>query len=76
MAKNYETSIYTKDQLDRARTRAQMKGWAQGTVSAVVLLAILKFLSWLWIPIVILIGVAGFGGYRYLKKKTDPIGDI
>jgi uncharacterized membrane protein YdbT with pleckstrin-like domain len=73
MAKNYETSIYTREQLNKARTRGQMKGWAQGTVSTVILLAILKFLSWLWIPIVILIGVAGFSGYRYLKKKTDPI---
>lgn len=76
MSKNYETSIYTKDQLDRARMRGQIKGWAQGTVSTVILLAILKFLSWLWIPIVIMIGVAGFTGYRYLKKKTDPLDDL
>jgi len=76
MTKTYETSIYTEEQLNRAKTRGQIKGWAQGTISTVIFLAVLKFLSWLWIPIVILIGVAGFSGYRHLKKKTDPLEDL
>ena len=69
MGSNYETSIYSKDQLDKARVRGQVKGWVQGTISTVVLLALLKFLSWLWIPIVILIGVLGVSGYNHYKKK-------
>jgi len=71
MANKYETSIYTKDQLDKARVRGQIKGWVQGTISTVVLLALLKFLSWLWIPILILLGVLGISGYNYFKKKSN-----
>jgi len=71
MSKQYETSVYSKDQLESARTRGQVKGWVQGAITTFALLAVLKFLSWLWIPIMILLGVLGVSGYRYFKKKSD-----
>ena len=71
MTNEYETSIYSKEQLDKARVRGQIKGWVQGTISTVVLLALLKFLSWLWIPLAILIGVLGISGYNHFKKKSN-----
>lgn len=70
MSKKYETSVYTKDQLDNARFKGQLKGWVQGTITTVILLAAMKFLAWLWIPILILMAVLGMGGYSYVKKKT------
>ena len=71
MTNKYETSIYSKEQLDKARGRGQIKGWVQGTISTVVLLALLKFLSWLWIPLAILIGVLGISGYNHFKQKSN-----
>ena len=71
MTNKYETSIYSKEQLDKARVRGQIKGWVQGTISTVVLLALLKFLSWLWIPLAILIVVLGISGYNHFKKKSN-----
>lgn len=75
MAKKYETSIYSKDQLDSARLRGQIKGWVQGTISTIVLLAVLKFLSWLWIPVMILLGVLGISGYNHFRKKSKKDSD-
>ncbi len=62
MADKYETSIYTKRQLDNARIKGQVKGWVQGAVSTFLFLLLLKFLG--WIPAILILGLLGFMGYK------------
>ena len=70
MAEKYETSIYTKRQLDNARIKGQVKGLAQGAVSTFLFLLFLKFLG--WIPAIIILGLLGFFGYKiFTTGKKD-----
>ncbi len=62
MADKYETSIYTKRQLDNARIKGQVKGWVQGAVSTFLFLLLLNFLG--WIPAILILGLLGFMGYK------------
>jgi len=60
MASEYKTAIYTKEQLENARTKGQLVGWVQGGVGVGVLLFLLKFLG--WIPLIAVAALQTFGG--------------
>jgi len=66
MAGKYETSIYTQEQLDTARDRSRVVGWIQGGLTTIAALLLLKMLG--WIPLLILLAAAGYGGYRLFRK--------
>ena len=70
MAEKYETSIFTKKQLDSARVKGQVKGWAQGAASTFIFLMLMKFLG--WIPAILVLGGLGFLGYKIFSagKKS------
>ena len=67
MATEYKTAIYTKDQLENARTKGQLVGWAQGGASVAALLFLLKFLG--WIPLLAITAILGFVGYKFVTRK-------
>jgi MFS superfamily sulfate permease-like transporter len=67
MASEYKTAIYTREQLDNARTKGQVIGWVQGGASVGVLLFLLQFLG--WIPLVLVAGLLAFLGYKFVKRS-------
>ena len=66
MAGKYETSIYTQEQLDSARDRSRVVGWIQGGLTTLAALFLLKMLG--WVPLLVLLAAAGYGGYRLFTK--------
>ena len=72
MAKDYETAIFTKQQVKSARVKGQVKGWAQGAGATLVVMMLLKFFG--WVPALLLlvaIVIAGFG----LARAIGWVGD-
>ena len=67
MPSKYEPAVYTKEQLENARTKGQLIGWAQGAVSVGLLLFLLQFLG--WIPLLLVGGLVGFGAYKFVTRK-------
>jgi len=67
MASEYKTAIYTKEQLEKARTKGQLIGWVQGGVGVGLLFFLLKFLG--WIPLIAIAALLSFGGYKFLTRK-------
>ena len=67
MASEYETAIYTKEQVQRAQTKGQVIGWAQGAVSVGLLLFLLQFLG--WIPLLAIGALISFLGYKFITRK-------
>ena len=67
MPSKYETAVYTREQLENARTKGQLIGWAQGAVSVGILLFLLNFLG--WIPLLFVGGLVGFGAFRFITRK-------
>ncbi len=68
MPSKYETAIYTREQLENARTKGQVIGWAQGGVSVGVLMFILQFVG--WIPLVLVAGLLAFLGFKFVKRSA------
>ncbi len=69
MTSKYETSIYTRKQLDSARQKAQVIGWVQGAGSMFLLLMLLNFIG--WIPAILLTGLAGFIGFKFFSRRSS-----
>ena len=67
MSKEYETAIYTREQLENARTKGQLIGWVQGAASIGALILLLNLLG--WIPLLIVASLLGFGGYKYATRN-------
>jgi len=68
MASEYQTAIYTREQLDNARTKGQVIGWAQGGVAVGALMFLLQFIG--WIPLVLVAGLLAFLGYKFVKRSS------
>ncbi|MCH8122683.1 MAG: hypothetical protein IH853_06125 [Bacteroidetes bacterium] len=71
MADKYETSIYTKKQLNNARTKGQVKGWVQGAASTFLFLLLMKFVG--LIPAIAVLGGLGYLGYRIFSAGKETI---
>jgi len=69
MTSKYETSIYTRQQLESARQKGQVIGWMQGAGSMFLLLMLLNFIG--WIPAILLTGVVGFIGFKIFSKRSS-----
>ena len=71
MTREYQTAIYTKDQLENARTKGQVIGWVQGGLSVGALLILLQFVG--WIPLIAVAALLAFLGFKVAgrSKKAD-----
>jgi len=63
--------LYTKKDVDRARTKGELVGWIKGGVVGVVGMLLLGVIG--WIPTLAVIGVGGFVVYKVFSgpKKSD-----
>ena len=63
--------LYTKKDVDRARTKGELVGWIKGGVVGVVGMLLLGVIG--WIPTLAVIGVGGFVVYKVFSgpKTSD-----
>ncbi len=67
MASEYQTAIYTKEQLENARTKGQIVGWAQGGLAVGALMFLLQFVG--WIPLILIAGLLAFLGFKVANRN-------
>jgi len=60
---------YTRTDLENAKTKGQLIGWVQA--GAVVLGGVLLLKAIGLIPVLVLVGVAGFIGYKVVTRKRE-----
>ncbi|MEE8061517.1 MAG: hypothetical protein V3T16_06785 [Gemmatimonadales bacterium] len=61
--------IYTKDELEVARTKGQVIGWIQGVAVVVLGGMVLKLVG--WIPALAAVGLVGFIAYKLFSRRKD-----
>ncbi|HZD04096.1 MAG TPA: hypothetical protein VE173_04235 [Longimicrobiales bacterium] len=59
----------TERQLETARTKGQVIGFAQGAVAMLLVGIVLKFLG--WIPFIAVGGAVFYIGYKLLSRRKD-----
>ena len=62
-----ELKLHSKEELELARTKGQLIGWAQGAGSLIVLGLVLKLVG--WIPALLIFAVVGWLLYRLFGKS-------
>jgi len=62
--------IYSKTDVENARTKGQLVGWLQGGGVVVGGLLLLNVLGWL--PALLVVGGIGYVGYRLFFKSSSP----
>lgn len=62
-----ELVMYTEKDLQKARTRGQLVGIAQGAAGIVALGFALAFLK--WVPVILIAGGVGYAGWKMLTRK-------
>lgn len=67
-----DLTLYTDEDLQRARSRGKVIGWIQGGVGILAVGLILKLLG--WIPTLIVAGVVVYVLYRLLGGGKDAEG--
>lgn len=62
--------LYTRKDVDSARTKGEIVGWVKGTALGVVGMLLLGVIG--WIPTLAVVGVAGFALYKLFSgpKKS------
>jgi len=65
-----DLQLYSKSDLETARTKGQMVGWAQGAGSLIAVGLVLKLLG--WIPAILVFGGVGYVIYRLFDKPAPP----
>ena len=65
-----DLQLYSKSDLETARTKGQMVGWAQGAGSLIAVGLVLKLLG--WIPAILVFGGVGNVIYRLFDKPAPP----
>ena len=61
--------LYTKKDVDKARTKGELVGWVKGAalgVSGVLLLGVIG-----WIPMLAVLGVGGFVLYKLFSASSN-----
>jgi hypothetical protein len=62
--------LYTRKDVDRARTKGELIGWVKGTALGVVGMLLLGVIG--WIPTLAVVGVGGFVLYKLFSgPKKD-----
>lgn len=67
MASEYKTAIYTREEVENARTKGQLVGWVQGGLAVGGLFFLLQFIG--WIPLLGIAAFLVFAGYQFTKRK-------
>jgi len=68
MAKTDLPDVYTKKDVDHARTKGELVGWIKGGVVGVVGMLLLGFIG--WIPTLVVMGVGGFVLYKVFSGSA------
>jgi hypothetical protein len=61
---------HTDKELELARSKGQVIGWAQGAGAVIAVSVVLSLIG--WIPAVIVLGGVGYLVYRALSPKRAP----
>ena len=70
---NLPEKIYTEAEVERAKTTAQVVGWAQG--AGVVVGGVLLWNLLGWIPVVLGVGAVGWLGWKIFGSGKDADSD-
>lgn len=63
--------LYTRKDVDRARTKGELVGWAKGAVIGAAGVLLLGMIG--WIPTLAVLGVGGFALYKLFSgSKKSP----
>lgn len=65
--------IYSKSDLETARTKGQVMGWVQGAGAVLAVGVVLKLLG--WIPTLLVVGAVVYVLYRLLGGGTKDGGE-
>lgn len=70
-AMSHDLTLYTDEDIERARNRGKVVGWIQGGLGVLLVGLVLKALG--WIPTLLVTGLVGYVIYRLLVGgKKDP----
>lgn len=69
MSEHHELTPATKQELENAKTKGQVIGFAQGVGATVLLGVVLKFLG--WIPLLLAGGAVVWIGYKLLTRHKE-----
>jgi hypothetical protein len=62
-----DLELYTKSDLEKARTKGQLVGWVQGGAVVLAGAVLLSFLG--WIPTLVVLGAGGFLIYKLTSSS-------
>lgn len=68
MEKQFDVTLYSRRDVEKAKRRGQVAGWLQGAGVVLAGVLLLKFLG--WIPVLLLVAGVGF-----LAMKLANLGD-
>lgn len=60
--------LHTRQELENARTKGQVIGWAQGAAVAVGGILLMSLIG--WVPTLVIAGVVVYGLYRLMRPRT------
>ncbi len=69
MSDKYSVGFHTAQELERAKSKGQMIGWAQGAVVTFVGLLLLNLIG--WIPTLLILVLVGLLGFKLLTKGKE-----
>ncbi len=69
MAKIDLPDLFTRNELESARTKGELMGMAKGAVLGVAGMLVLKVIG--WIPAVAVIGIGGFVLYKLFSRPSS-----
>lgn len=62
--------LHSSQDLEHAKTKGQVIGWAQGAAVTFIALFLFKLVG--WIPALVILILLGFLGYKFVKRgKSD-----
>ena len=65
-----DLTVYSKQDLEKAKTKGQVLGWVQGAGIVAAGWFLLGLVG--WIPLLLIGGVAAFVGYKLLSGPPKP----
>lgn len=69
MEKQFDVSLYSRRDVEKAKRRGQMAGWMQGAGVVLAGVLLLKFLG--WIPVLLLVAGVGFLAIKLAGLSED-----
>ena len=70
---NLPEKLYTKKDVDNAGTKGRVVGWLQGAAVGVGGFLLMGFVG--WIPIILVLGLVGYLGFKLLFGRSSKESD-